>query len=266
MKTLTSLFAVLLLAFTFSQAQAIDLPANRAQCLALCDQYYPGGGTIPDPVTPPPPSTAKAFPHTITFERDSDQGNGAAAILFRSSPDNWVNYVSVNGEVARKGNSYKGASVFLLTQSGDKYSRPLKFVIKTVDGGVYAAVSGNPTPADPGTPTGNYKNSATYDSYGVRNGRQAWRIPKRGDSLGAGPVRFTFSSGKTFVVKSTARNCRDREDTCNRDSRSSKYGFVFKPGNGRPNGEGDADIGTAHGGIYLHEFYGGKSPKVKMEW
>lgn len=261
MKTLTSLFAILLV-FAFSQAQAIDLPANRAQCLALCDQYYPAGGTTPvDPVTP----TTKAFPHTITFEKDSDQGNGAAAILLRSSPDNWVSYVSVNGEVARKGVSYKGASVFLLTKPGDKYTRPLKFVIKTVDGGVYAATSGSST--NPTTPTGSYKNSAEYSAYGERNGgRMAWRIPKRGDSLGAGPIKFTFSNGQTFVVKSTARNCRDREDTCNRDSSAEKDGFVFKPGNGVPNGEGESNIGTAHGGIYLHAPYGNKSPKVKMQW
>jgi len=260
MKTLTSLLT-LLLAFTLSQAQAIDLPATRGQCLALCDQYYPVGPV--DPVKPPP-STTKAFPHTITFEKDSDQGNGAAAILFRASPDNWVNYVSVNGEVARKGVSYKGASVFLLTKSGDKYSRPLKFIIKTVDGGVYAATSGSSSPTNP---TGSYKNSAEYTSYGERNGgRMTWRIPKRGDSLGPGPVKFTFSNGQTFIVKSTARNCRDREDTCNRDSSAEKDGFVFKPGNGVPNGEGETNIGTAHGGIYLHAPYGNKSKTVKMEW
>ena len=253
-----------------------ELPQNRAECLALCesycpntqcvavcDQYFPGGG---GGTTPPPPVTSKPFPHTITFERDSDQGNGAAAILFRKSPDNWVNFVSVNGEVARKGVSYKGASVFLLTKSGDKYARPLKFVIKTVDGGLYTATSGSSGGGGGTTPTGSYKNKATYDSYGVRNKRQAWRINKRGDSLGPGPIRFTFSSGIVFTVKSTAKNCRDNENTCQRDSKSSKLGFVFKPGNGAPNGEGDSDIGTSHKGIYLHSPYGDKSPRVTMEW
>lgn len=250
-----------------SYASAIDVPANKDQCLALCDQYFPGGGgTTPPPVTPPP-SGVKVFPWPITFERDSDQGNGSAAILFRTLQDSFVEAVTVNSEVARKGRSYKGAPVFLLTKSGDKYSRPLKFFIRTSDGQVYTATSGS-SGGGGGTPTGSYKNKAVYKAYGKRNGgRWAWRITKRGDSLGPGPVKFTFSpSGKTFTVKSTARNCRDREDTCQRDGRAPMNGFLFKPGNGVPNGEGDSDIGTAHKGIYLHAIYGDDSPTVTMEW
>ena len=262
MKILKNILLICLV-FSFSTTWAVEVPENRDQCLAICDKYFPGtSGTTPvDPVTP---TKAKVFPDPITFERTSDQGNGAAAILFRSTRDGWINYVSVNGEVARKGVSYKGASVFLLLKSGDTYARPLKFVIKTNDGGLYTAVSGSASPVDPTT---GYTNKETFTSYGERNGgRKAWRIPKRGDSLGSGPVKFVFVSGKTFTVKSTARNCRDREDTCNRDSSTDMDGFVFKPGNGRPNGEGDSDIGTAHGGIYLHAPYGDKSNTVTMYW
>lgn len=95
-----------------------------------------------------------------------------------------------------------------------------------------------------------YKNKATFSSYGVRNGRQAWRISGKGPSFGE-PIKFVFSSGKTFTVKDTDKNCRDDENTCARSSSADMYGFVFKPGIG-PNGDGDSDTGTSHGGIYLH--------------
>ena len=244
-------------------ANAVTVPQSLDECTALCTQYFPGN----IPVTPPvmPPSGNQLFPHAITFERSTDQGNGSAGILFRTLQAGSITYVSVNGEVARLGVPYKGAPVFLLTKSGDQYARPLSFVIKMIDGITYTAKTGNAS--GPISPVGNYSNKVEYDSYGVRNGgRQAWRINKRGDSLGAGPVKFTFSDGLTFIVKDPNKNCRDREDTCNRDSRAEKDGFLYKPGNGLPNGTGDADRGTAHGGIYLHAPYGNNSKKVLMQW
>lgn len=207
------------------------------------------------------PTEPSAFKHTITFERTSDQGNGAAAILFRTLRDGDILEVSVNGETARKGKPYKGAPVFLLTKSGDQYSRPLKFIIKMSDGKTYTAASGEQGETGSPTPSG-YKHKATYSSYGVRNGRQAWRIPKKGPDFGSS-ILFVFSSGKSFLVKDTSKNCRDRSDTCNRDSRSPMYGFVFKPGIG-PNGEGDADTGTSHGGVYLHAPWKDTSTQVTL--
>ena len=218
--------------------------------------------------TDAPVPTLKPFPYKVTWENDSDQGNGAACILFRTLTDADVVAVTVNNEMARKGQPYKGCPVFLMKNPGHQYMRPLKMVIETMDGQKWSFVTGAETPNIPGAPDSpsGYKHSETYTSYGVRNGRQAWRISKRGDSLGPGPVKFTFSSGKTFTVKSTAKNCRDQESTCSRNSKAPMYGFVFKPGNGRPNGEGDSDIGTSHGGIYLHASYGDGSKTVKMEW
>ena len=106
-----------------------------------------------------------------------------------------------------------------------------------------------------------FTKSSTYQSYGVRNGgRQAWRIPKKGPDFGD-KIKAVFSNGATFTVNNTSKNCRDREDTCNRDSKSPMYGFVFKPGIG-PNGEGDGDTGTSHGGVYLHAPYGNDSKSV----
>ena len=246
---------------------AQSIPQSFGECTALCAQYFPSTPPVVVPQVVVPPTT-QVFPHPITFERSTDQGDGSAGILFRTLTAGSVTYVSVNSEVARLGTPYKNAPVFLLTKSGDHYTRPLVFVIKMSDGKTYTAVSSSDTPGSPSTPTtpGVYKNSKSYSSYGVRNGRQAWRIPSRGDSLGPGPVKFTFSSGKTFTVDSTAKNCRDQESNCSRNSKAPMYGFVFKPGNGRPNGEGDGDIGTSHGGIYLHAPHGDNSKSVIMQW
>jgi len=245
-------------------AGAVTIPQSLDECTALCAQYFPGETVTPptDPVIPLPDGT-KACTMPITFERGADQNGGKPAVLLRTLQDSAVISVIVNGEVARRGVPYKGCPVYLLANSDSQYSRPLQISVKTSDGQTCTAKSG----AAPTNPTGNYTNKAEYDSYGVRNGgRQAWRINKRGDSLGSGPVKFTFSNGLTFVVKDPNKNCRDREDTCNRDSRAEKDGFLYKPGNGLPNGTGDADRGTSHGGIYLHAPYGNSSKKVLMQW
>jgi hypothetical protein len=222
----------------------------------ICVQKCLDGGTV----TPPAP-TGATFPHKITFENSADQANGNAAILFRTIPEGTVKAVSVNNEVANLGRPYKGASVFLLSKPGEQYTRPLKFVITTNDGKVWSATSGTTTETPPAV-TGDYKFKATYTSYGVRNGgRQAWRIPKKGPDFGQ-PIKFVFSSGKSFTVKNTSKNCRDQE-SCSRNSKAPMYGFVFKPGIG-PNGDGDSDTGTSHGGIYLHAPYGDSSKQVTV--
>jgi hypothetical protein len=94
-----------------------------------------------------------------------------------------------------------------------------------------------------------YKNKATYTSYGTRNGgRQAWRIPKKGPEFGS-QIKVVFSDGHTVIVKDTSHNYRESD------------GFVFKPGIG-PNGEGQDNTGTSHGGVYLHAPYGNNSKQV----
>lgn len=93
--------------------------------------------------------------------------------------------------------------------------------------------------------------SKDYSSYGTRNGgRQAWRIPQKGPEFGS-RVKVVFSNGHTVMVPNTSRNYRESD------------GFVFKPGIG-PNGEGDDDTGTAHGGVYLHAPYGNHSQMAKI--
>jgi len=108
-----------------------------------------------------------------------------------------------------------------------------------------------------------YKNQTTYTSYGVRNGRQAWRIANKGPEFGQ-PIKLVFSSGKEFTVKDTSKNCRD-QPSCSRNSKAAMYGFVFKPGIG-PNGEGDSDTGTSHGGVYLQAPWGDDSKTVTIHY
>jgi len=108
----------------------------------------------------------------------------------------------------------------------------------------------NAPPTDvPTTPTVTPNRSETFTSYGERNGgRKAWRINKKGPQFGK-RIKVVFSNGHTVMVNDTSHNYREGD------------GFVFKPGIG-PNGTGDSDTGTAHGGVYLHAPYGNKSNTV----
>jgi len=109
-----------------------------------------------------------------------------------------------------------------------------------------------------------YNSKESYNSYGVRNGRQAWRINKKGTSFGPGPIKFVFSSGREYTVPNTSKNCRgDNPATCDIPSDKNKDGFVYKPGIG-PNGEGDSDTGTSHGGVYLHAPWKDSSTSVTV--
>ena len=121
------------------------------------------------------------------------------------------------------------------------------------DGKTYTATSGSSTPSNPSTPTTGYKYKKTYTSYGERNGgRKAWRIPEQGPDFGPN-MKIVFANGQTFIIKDPYHNYRE--------SSGDRKGFVFKPGLG-PNGEGDADTGTSHHGVYLHAPYGNKSNTV----
>ena len=243
---------------------AVTIPQSFGECTALCNQYFPGGPVTPpaDPPVTPPPATTKTFPHPITFERSTDQGNGSAGILFRTLAAGSVVAVSVNGEAAREGRPYKGAPVFLLTKSGDQYARPLVFVIKMADGQIYTAKSG--TASEPGGPVtpGVYKLSKVYGYYNDANGRRAWRIPENGPWFGQ-PVKVVFSSGKSFTVYDTSNNCRDQEKSCSRNSKAPMYGFVWKSGLGE-NGEGDNNTGTSHHGVYIHAPHGDTSKSLTI--
>ena len=216
-----------------------------------------------------PPDTTKKFVGKITFERTSDKGEGAyhgtAAVLFGTEWAGKITELIVNGELAKQGVSYKGRPVFRLLKTGDKYSRPLRFVIKTTEG-TYTATSGTSSPASPGTtdpPVSGYAHKSTYTSYGVRNGgRQAWRISKKGPDFGRS-IKLVFANGQTFNVSDTSKNFRDINGSRTSNRKDPRCGFVFKPGIG-PNGDGDSDTGTSHGGVYLHAPYGNHSTTVTI--
>lgn len=129
----------------------------------------------------------------------------------------------------------------VLSGSGDdRSSRPRSGQARKAD---------MPNQDDGGNDTAISGNCSTYTSYGTRNGgRQAWRIPKKGPEFGA-RIKVVFSDGHTVYVNNTSKNYRESD------------GFVFKPGIG-PNGEGQADTGTSHGGVYLHAPYGNRSKQV----
>lgn len=80
----------------------------------------------------------------------------------------------------------------------------------------------------------------------------AWRIPKKGPAFGSN-LKVVFSDGHSVVVRNTSKNYRESD------------GFVFKPGLG-PNGEGDANTGTAHGGVYIHAPYGNRSTRLTIHY
>jgi hypothetical protein len=116
----------------------------------------------------------------------------------------------------------------------------------TVSGAGDAKVTTSPAKTE-------YSQKATFTSYGTRNGgRQAWRIPGKGPSFGK-QIKVVFSNGHTVYVKNTSKNYRESD------------GFVFKPGIG-PNGHGDSNTGTAHGGVYLHAPYGNRSKQVTFHF
>jgi len=94
-----------------------------------------------------------------------------------------------------------------------------------------------------------FLHAKSYKAYGQRNGgRWAWRIPEQGPDFGS-KIKVVFSDGHTVYVEDTSHNYRESD------------GFVFKPGLG-PNGEGEADTGTSHHGVYLHAPYKNNSQDV----
>lgn len=223
------------------------------QCVQKCADLYPV-------------ITSKVFPDNLTFEDTTSAGTGAykgtSAVLFPVKWEGKILAVSMNGEKALHGVSYKGRPVFRFVKVGTAYQRPLKFVIETTVGDYIYTIGST---SDNTTPTTGFTHSAIYTSYGVRNGRQAWRITKRGDTFGK-RIRITWlPSGKVMTVNDTSKNCRDRSDTCQRDSKGEVYGAVYKPGIGF-NGDGDSNTGTSHGGVYLQGPWKNNDKTVKIEW
>lgn len=172
--------------------------ADLLSCVKSC---LDGGGAVtPTPTPNPTPAPAKIFPHKITFERQSDEGYGAGAvILFGTLADGAITKVVVNGETAKRAAPYRGHPVFTLGKTGDLYSRPLRFVITGSDGQVYTATSDSATPAP--TPDGNSETAKT--SAWANGNREHFRLSKPGSAYGNG-ITLEFSNGLRRTVTTGA--------------------------------------------------------------
>lgn len=188
MKRLLQIFAALSLFVPVYSGAVTDTELCVQKCLD------------PEVVTPP---AISVFPHKITFENSADQANGNAAILFRTIPDGTVRSVTVNGEAARLGRPYKGASVFLLGKPGNQYSRPLKFTITATDGTVYIATSSTSSPT---TPSGKNSESIKPSSCGNPEGancRQNMRAAHPGSYYGLTPT--VNCDGDKYYIKNSSK-------------------------------------------------------------
>lgn len=199
------LILILLLLPISSHAAYDDLVSCVKTCLDAGDSVTPTPEPTPTP-TPTPSPTTKPFPDTITFDNTSDQGPvaGTACILFPASWAGKITAVTVNNEVATSGNSYKGRPTFYLSKAGDKYTRPLKFVITTTIG-TYTASS--ETATDP--VVGNNKETSKYGgSCGNPTGsncRRNFRFSKPGSSYGSNIKVYLDGVLKMTVVDGSKR-------------------------------------------------------------
>lgn len=173
-------FVTIILAFFLFVSPAFG--DDTTECVKRCL----GGDTTPVPVPVP---TTKVFPDSIVFDNTSDQGTGiyfgTACVLFPSNWEGKITAVTVNGEQAFHGESYKGRPVFRLTRTGEKYARPLKLVIQTTLG-TYTAESGAAS-QDPGPSGGSGRESAAPTSCGNPDGpgcRQNMRFKHPGSFYG----------------------------------------------------------------------------------
>ena len=124
------------------------------------------GQKIPDVVVP---STGlKPYPLKVVFDKTSDQGSGeyfgTACVLL----DPGMSKVTLNGEVAFKGNQYKGKDVWRFKKVGNAYTKPWTFVFTHSTGPQYSYVineSGS-TPATPDAPAGGHTETVKPTSYG----------------------------------------------------------------------------------------------------
>jgi len=162
------------------------------------------GQKIPDVVVPQP--GIKPYPLKVIFDKTSDQGtgeyHGTSCLLL----DPGMVKVTLNGEVAFKGNPYKGKDVWRFKKVGDAYPKPWNFVFTHSTGQQYSYVineSGG-TPANPDTPTGG--KTLTVKNSGQANGnRSHFRFPSKVAVYGN--FSFSFDGGKVHYV--TAEQVKD---------------------------------------------------------
>ncbi|HBA73492.1 MAG TPA: hypothetical protein DCZ63_15255 [Geobacter sp.] len=201
------ILVAVLLAPVLAQGKTMD---DTMQCLNSCLDAVESQAAPPveKPVQP-----AKIFPHKITFERESDQGNGNGAVVYFSTlSDSEITAVSVNGEVAIKGNPWQGHPVFKLSKTGDLYTRPLKFSI-TYNGGFYG-VEQSPNIESP-APSGGNSETTKPDGY-ANGGRGNARFKHPGSWYGKNIEVWIDGVKKLSVPDGSKRQ-------------EGKNGLVWKP-------------------------------------
>lgn len=144
-----------LLLATYS-AYAVDIPKTNGECVVMCNQYFPGGGPVTPPVTPP--STSKPYPGKVIFDNTSDQGEapyyGTACVIIAPG----MAKVTLDGETAAKGNQYRGLDVWRFLKIGSEYTRPLSFVFTDPSGQVFTFIAGSTNPGTGPVPAGSPTN------------------------------------------------------------------------------------------------------------
>ncbi|HAS17423.1 MAG TPA: hypothetical protein DCR39_05930 [Nitrospiraceae bacterium] len=210
--------AFLILAWSLPTT-AQTIPQNLQQCTALCKQYFPGEPVVP-PVDPPvtPPAGVKPYPGNLTFDKTCDQGPpsvfiGGACVLAGTDWEGKILEVTLNGEKAVQGNSYKGRPTFYFSKSGDKYAMPLTFLFKTTIGNYSYIATAAPEPV-----VGTNSETARPSSCGNPDGpgcRNNYRFTHPGSYYGKTPV--VTCGGKTWRVRDSSK----RQEESN--------GWIWKP-------------------------------------
>jgi len=163
--------------------------------------------------TPSPPIGTKPYPGRVTFDKTSDQGSGAyhgtACVLL----DPGMIKVTLNGEVALKGNPYNGRDVWRFLKVGDGYVKPWTFIFYHADGTVYSyVVTGSSTPTGP---TGGNTETVKPSSYGNGDRGNA-RFSKPGSAYGKNIQVWVDGSLKMIVADGSKRQ-------------EGKNGLIWKP-------------------------------------
>ena len=207
MPRLLIVFLTLLSVLAVNQANAGPaIPQNRAECIAVCDQYFPAGPVVP-------PATSKPYSGKVIFDNTSDKGPAVGTACVLIAPG--MSQGSLNGDAAIKGNQHNGLDVWYFPKSGDKYSRPLSFIFTHPSGQRYSFVV-NPTVP----PTGDRTETVAPSSYGNPDGEGR----KRGNARFSHPGSYYGKNIEVWidgVLKMKVANGGKRQE--------GENGLVFKP-------------------------------------
>ena len=161
------------------------------------------------------PGIVKPYPLKVIFDKTSDQGSGAYFGTACLIIDPGMSSVTLNGEVAFKGNQYKGKDVWRFKRVGNDYAKPLKFILTHSTGPQYSYVINEAAE----TPSGGRSETAKPSSYGNPDGANARgnaRFSKPGSAYGNN-IQVWIDS----ILKMTVADGAKRQE--------GKNGLIWKP-------------------------------------